>query len=95
MKDPRKKPRELTSSWPDQPSDDYVGEIARLFAINLREAIGDRSVRAISAECNVSHATVLFILSGEAYADLASIARLEQGLNTNLWPALRLAPAPV
>lgn len=70
-------------------------EVAKVFAINLRDSIDERSVRAISEQCNVSHATVLFVLSGEAYADLASIARLEQGLNTNLWPALRLAPAPV
>jgi hypothetical protein len=39
MKEARKKPRELTSSWPDAPSSDVVGEVARLFAVNLRSAI--------------------------------------------------------
>lgn len=88
MKVARKKPRELTASWPDEPSPDVVGEVARLFAINLRDAIGSRSVRAVSAECNVSHATVLHIISGEIYPDLTSMARLEQGLQIVLWPAL-------
>jgi hypothetical protein len=91
MKEARKKPRELTSSWPDAPSSDVVGEVARLFAVNLRSAIGSKSIRAVATDCDLSHATILHILSGEIFPDLTSIARCEHGLKTDLWPAHRKA----
>jgi transcriptional regulator with XRE-family HTH domain len=86
MREARKKPRELTSSWPDVASPDYVGETARLFALNLRDAIGSRSIRAVAADSGLSHATISLILAGELYPDLTSLARLEHGLKTDLWP---------
>ena len=82
----RKKPADLTPAWPDEPIEDPIGEVARGFALRLREAVGGRSVRAAAAACQVSHATVLGILEGRVWPDLVTIARLERGLEADLWP---------
>lgn len=79
-------PRELTPSWPDAESDDPIGEVARLFARNLRSEIGKRSVRSVAVTSGLSHVTLLAILEGRVWPDLATIARLERGLNATLWP---------
>lgn len=82
----RAPPRDLTPSWPDAPSTSNVGEVARLFALNLRSAIGDRSLRAAAAACGLSHVTLASILDGRVWPDLETIAKLEEGLQTHLWP---------
>ena len=67
-------------------SADPIGEVARQFTLNLREAIGDRSLRAAARECGVAHSTILGILEGRAWPDLETIAKLERGLEANIWP---------
>ena len=83
----RAKPRELTASWPDTPSSSAHGEVARRFALNLRAAIGDRSIRGAATECGLAHVTLLSILDGKNWPDLETVAKLENGLGTSLWPA--------
>ncbi|MET0887166.1 MAG: hypothetical protein ABWX92_12015, partial [Mycetocola sp.] len=78
--------KELTRSWPDAASDDPIGEVARLFAQNLRVRIGERSIRSVAADSGLSHVTLLAILDGRVWPDLATIARLERGLAAELWP---------
>lgn len=82
-------PAQLTAApWPDQPTDDPLAETARQFVLNLREAMNGRSIRAVAAECGLGNVTLSNVLAGKAWPDLATIARLEQGLRTPLWPGL-------
>lgn len=71
-------------------SKDPVGEVARRFALNLRDAIGDRSLRAASEATGVDHTTIQAILQGRTWPDLYTLAKLEQGLDADLWPGRNL-----
>ena len=83
----RKTPRELTpDGWPEVTSPDPVAEVARQFALNLREAVGEQSLRGASARIGVDHSTLVRILAGEAWPDLATIARIEIGLGVAVYP---------
>lgn len=89
-KDPRAQPRELAGApWPELPSADPLGEVARQFVVNLRRAIGERSVRSVAAAAGMSHGTLLNVLNGRVWPDLYTIARLEATLQAGLWPQSR------
>jgi DNA-binding phage protein len=80
-------PVELAPSpWPEVPSADAFGEIARQFVLNLRDAMAGRSLRAVAAEAGLGHVTLQRVLAGQAWPDLQTIARLEVGLDAALWP---------
>ncbi|MBB5643055.1 helix-turn-helix domain-containing protein [Cryobacterium roopkundense] len=79
-------PRELAAGWPDVVSVDPIGEVARQFALNVRAAIGDRSIRAAAQDVGVDHSTIVAVLQGRTWPDLATIARLELGFGVDLWP---------
>lgn len=85
----RSKPRELSDNWPEAECADPVAEVARQFAVTLREAIGTQSLRSVGAQTGVDHATISGIIGGRTWPDLATIARLEIGLRTDLWPTRR------
>jgi len=70
------------------PAVDPSGEVARRFAENLRKAMDGRSHRATAELTGVNYSTIQSILSGRAWPDLYTIAKLEAGLNTSLWPGL-------
>ena len=82
----RSAPRERSEKWPDVASLDPAGEVARQFALNVREAIGDRTLRAAGEATGVDHSTIQAILAGNAWPDLETIAKLEIGLDADLWP---------
>lgn len=82
----RLKPNELVTAWPDGPARDAIGEVARVFAANLRQAIGTRSIRGAAEACGMNHATLIGILEGRAWPDMETIAKLERGLDAALWP---------
>ena len=83
----RERPFELAPGpWPETPSPDPVAELARRFSINLAAAIGDASIRSVSRLTEVPHNTVAKILTGQVWPDFVTIARLELGLETALWP---------
>ncbi len=83
----RQSPAELAGQpWPDVPSDDPLAEVARQFVVNVRDAMGGRSVRSVAAEVGMGNVTLLTVLAGKAWPDLATIARLEAGLDAELWP---------
>lgn len=83
----RKTPAELAPEpWPNRQSDDHVGEVARQFTLNLRKAIGGRSIRAAAEAAGVNHSTLLGILEGRTWPDLETIAKIELGLQADLWP---------
>ncbi|WP_091228110.1 XRE family transcriptional regulator [Microbacterium sp. 3J1] len=71
--------------WPDKPSADPAGEAARRFALNLRDAIGDRSIRAVGRDAGLDEGTIRKILSGRSWADLHTIWSLETALDTELY----------
>lgn len=80
-------PAEVADSpWPERASDDPFVEVARQFALNVRAAIGDESLRSAAQRCGLSHPTLVRVLNGLAWPDLLTIARLEAGLNAPLWP---------
>lgn len=53
--------------------------------MRLRIAIGERSNRAIAAEAGIDHVTLANILAGRSWPDLLTLARLENGLDAELW----------
>jgi hypothetical protein len=82
----RAKPRDLAPNWPDGPSLDPIAEVARVFAWNIREVIAGRSARAVAAEAEINHVTLLAILDGRVWPDLATVAKLEHHLAVDAWP---------
>lgn len=60
----------------------YAQQLARI----LKEAIGDRSIREIARQTGIAHTTIAGVLNGSRWADLVTIARLEETLETKLWP---------
>ncbi|WJY00885.1 helix-turn-helix transcriptional regulator [Curtobacterium sp. 458] len=83
---PRSLPVELTPApWPDAPSEDPSAEVARQFVVRLREAMGSRSLRSVAEQVGIHNVTLMKILHGRAWPDLATISRLEIGLNAELY----------
>lgn len=72
----RETPAELTESWPDVPSRDPAGETARQFVLNLRAAIGGRSVRSVARDAGIDEGTIRNVLRGAVWPDIHSVARL-------------------
>ncbi|PZF02805.1 hypothetical protein DEJ01_09770 [Curtobacterium sp. MCLR17_040] len=80
-------PVELADApWPSVRSRDPFGEVARQFVLNLRDAMAGRSLRAVAADAGIGHVTLQRVLAGQAWPDLQTIARLEAGLDAELWP---------
>jgi DNA-binding phage protein len=83
----RAKPAALAPApWPDVASPDPIGEVARRFTLNLREAVGSRSIRSVAEASGLAHVTLLQVLAGQTWPDLETIAKLERGLDVPLWP---------
>lgn len=60
----------------------YAQEISR----RLVAVIGDRSLREVARGAGLDHTTVSAIISGERWADLVTLAKLETVLQVRLWP---------
>ncbi|WP_298591291.1 helix-turn-helix transcriptional regulator [uncultured Kocuria sp.] len=82
----RPEPQDHCVSWPDEICDDPVAERARLFAVNLRAAVGSRPLREVGALTGVDHTALSRILDGHVWPDGFTVARLEVRLGTSLWP---------
>jgi DNA-binding phage protein len=52
----------------------------------LRAAMGERSARAVAADAGLQHTTLLALLRGERWPDMATVVKLEQALDVDLWP---------
>jgi hypothetical protein len=61
-------------------------DYARRFCQRLATAIGDRSVREVAREADISHTTVLAVLAGARWPDMITVAKLEHALEVDLWP---------
>lgn len=82
----RDAPNVSTEDWHSSPCADPVAEVMRLVAVNLRSEIGERSLRSVARDTGVPHAVISTILRGSAWVEAATIARLEVGMGTTLWP---------
>lgn len=76
----------VTGTWPQGHAVTIEAGYAQDLARNLRDAIGDASLRSVAKRCGIHHTTLSAILTGERWADLVTIARLESGLEVSLWP---------
>jgi len=85
----RPRPNAFGENWPDFPCLDPVAETARLFVVNLIVAIDGRSLRTVSDLTAVDHSALSRILNGDTWPDLSTIARLEHGLGTAIYPQFR------
>lgn len=79
-------PHELCIDWPTVRSDNPVAEVARRFVLNLRNAIGDRSIREVARVTGVDRASIAAVLNGLSWPDIVTLAKLEIGLGVSLWP---------
>lgn len=73
-------PKDLTSSWPDEQSSDPAGEAARLFVVNLRAAMGEKSIRRVASDAGLDEGSVRRVLSGSAWPRLRAMVLLEESL---------------
>ena len=76
------------AQWPDGRLRLLAPPEARLLkgiASRLQKAVGDKSLRDVAKECGVAPQTVHNILAGTTWAHALSVARLERGLNADLW----------
>lgn len=78
-------PKDLTSSWPDEPSDDAAGEAARRFVVNLRAAMGEKSIRRVAAEAGIDEGSLRRVLAGAAWPHLRAMVMLEESLGVRLY----------
>jgi len=86
------RPKRLTpndgagAEWLVTERPDPVQEVARQFVLNVREAMGDMSVRALGRFVGLDHNTLRKILSGDSWPDMIVVARLEIAFQRPLWP---------
>jgi transcriptional regulator with XRE-family HTH domain len=88
----RPAPNSFSADWPEAPCDDPTAEVARRLVVRLKAVLAGRSLRSLKDATGVDHTTVSVILSGQVWPDIATLARLEAGLDADLWPG-RLRPA--
>jgi ribosome-binding protein aMBF1 (putative translation factor) len=86
-------PRELArnpKAWPDTVVDDVAAAVVQAIARRLNAALDERgwSRRAAADQLGVNRQTIADVIDGRCWPDVATIARLEAGLNTALWPPL-------
>ncbi len=82
----------VSGDWPSAQLDgDQAAEAAQEFVVRLAAAAGELSLRGVEVATGVDHDTVARILRGDTWPDMATVAHLELGLGTDLWPG-RMAP---
>lgn len=86
-------PCERSTDWPtarclvpETKEVDPIAEVARHLALRLRDALEGVSLRAAEELTGVNYSTINKILNGRSWPDAATLAKLEAGLDTELWP---------
>ncbi|MFF0710441.1 XRE family transcriptional regulator [Gordonia sputi] len=77
--------------WPEASlRDDAPVQVqaAQLFARNLRAALDAEGIglRTLAKRVGINHATISRALAGLRFCDAATLAQLESGMDTALWP---------
>lgn len=75
----------VSGAWPEGAIDGPAG-VAQELARNLRAAIGARTIRQLARDADLRHSTVLALLNGQRWPDFVTIVKLEDALETRLWP---------
>jgi hypothetical protein len=88
----RLKPVEVSADWPSVEVSDPVHESVRRYVINLRDAIGDASIRSAAVRTEVNYSTLHAVLLGQAWPDAITVARTERGLGARLWDGPVILP---
>ncbi|MDN4598028.1 hypothetical protein P5G59_12820 [Leifsonia sp. F6_8S_P_1A] len=65
---------------------DHPHEAARRFVLNLREAMGEASVRSTAIGAEVDRNSLRMVLDGETWPDAKLVAKLELHFKRTLWP---------
>ncbi|MEN2741630.1 hypothetical protein ABCS02_27920 [Microbacterium sp. X-17] len=55
--------------------------------MNIRQRMGDSSIRATARAANIDHNVLRTVLAGESWPDLITIAKLEQSIGS-VWPGV-------
>ncbi|MDR7253379.1 hypothetical protein J2X46_002364 [Nocardioides sp. BE266] len=85
-KEPTPKPAELVNDWPHGDAVDPLAEVARLVALRVTEAMDGRSLRSVGQLTSVDFTALSDLLNGRSWPSALTIARLERGLDADLWP---------
>ena len=82
----------LTSGqWPEgEISGPRVVLYAQGFAVRLHAAIWNRAIREVARAADISHTTLAAVMAGTRWPDMLTIAKLEESLQTELWPGREL-----
>jgi len=75
-----------SGTWPYANVRDEPAAYAQGIARRIAENIGERSLRQVATQAGVAHTTLAALLAGERWADLITLARLEQALGVPIWP---------
>ncbi len=59
---------------------------AQAFATAVEAAVGERSLRDVARQAEISHTTLLAVLGGHRWPDMVTIAKLEEAFARDLWP---------
>jgi len=83
----RDAPSAQSAQWPDRKIEgDAPSETVRLFVCAIRDATTGWTLRQIEEATGIDDAVIARILSGKSWPDARTIARLEHGLDCDLWP---------
>jgi ribosome-binding protein aMBF1 (putative translation factor) len=86
-------PRECAQdpeAWPHAVVDDVAAAVVQAIARRLADALAERgwSRRTAAGRLGINRQTIADVIEGRCWPDVATVARLEAGLNTVLWPPL-------
>lgn len=81
----RLKPVEVSAEWPSVVLSDPVHESVRRYVANLRDAIGEDSIRSAAVRSEVNYSTLQAVLTGRAWPDAITVARTERAFGARLW----------
>ena len=93
---PRRQPPcayQTSGQWPNARLRPHRGtHVAQEVARRLGQAMDEQSLSAsrLAARSGVNRQTITNVLGGLAWADLLTVALLEEGLQTALWPPYEL-----
>lgn len=79
----------VRGSWPNGTFREDTPEVvayAVQLAITLEAALEGLNKSAVASSASLTRTTLYDMLAGNAWADMVSIARLEEALQTDLWP---------
>jgi hypothetical protein len=82
----RRTPRDFSDDWPNAVCSDPDAEVLRQFVLRLLDAMDGRTRRGVSELTEVTPSVLTGIILGQRWPDTATLARLERGLDADLWP---------